>query len=71
MGEPHLKARPSETAGRGLIEVDQAGYELLVKYMSRSQRGRKDDPQNFNRVKDRIDGLMSVLGIQMGWKGKK
>ncbi|WP_102858279.1 hypothetical protein [Phaeobacter inhibens] len=71
MSEPYIKSIPHEEDGKLHFVVDQAGYEMFMRLVSRAVPTKADNPANFNAIKDRISGAFLTGAILMGWRGKR
>ena len=70
MTEPYIKTVPNEETGHLHIVVDQAGFELFQRLLSRAVPRRNDDASRFNAFKERVSGAFFAGEILMKWKRK-
>lgn len=71
MADPYIKAVPHPEDGKLHVVMDQNGYDLFLRYLSRAAPLKNDSPVNFKTIKDRIDGAFLAGGSLMGWISKR
>lgn len=67
MTEPHLKAIPDPATGFLRFDMDEYGFALFEKLLSRSEPRQADSPASFKATKDRVAGAFLAGAAQMGW----
>lgn len=67
MSEPHLKAIPDTATGLLRFEMDEYGFALFEKLLSRAEPRQADSPAAFKATKDRVAGAFMAGAAQMGW----
>ena len=70
MAEPHIKAITDPATGKAQIEVDQAGYDMFMRLINRAEPLKKDSPENFKKIKERVSGAFVAVAAGMGWDHK-
>lgn len=68
MSDMYFKARPSETPGRMMFEMDQRAAEVLERLIIRSTPVRQDNPSSHREMKDRALGAFMAGRAVMGWR---
>ena len=69
--KPYLKAIPDEKADKLHFVMDQAGFDLFERLISRAVPPNADSSLNFNSIKEYVSGAFLAGAVQMGWRAKR
>lgn len=61
-----IKAHPHAERGKVWVELNAEGVNVLERLISRVQPLKNDTPENVQRIKDRITGVLWAAKSQRG-----